>query len=313
MGVGIVARKHLDIRMSAGKGRRVRIVERPGLWMKQEALDDLVGALRLIASRTLQHGDLTYGIFSGDRSRLERTIITLVTDKRTGAPIAFNALPVMDLELEGRPIELLHLGLVMVDPGERGKGLSWVLYGLTCFLLFFRNQMRPLWVSNVTQVPAIVGMVAETFGDVFPTPGGNRRSFRHLLLARQIMASNRYVFGVGGEAGFDEERFVISNAYTGGSDGLKKTFDEAAKHRNAIYNDFCARELDYERGDDVLQIGRLDLGAARKYLTDMVPKQAWAVLAVAVAAAVVQRLALPVVHWFDDEREWGRLRARRVR
>lgn len=290
----------------------MRIVEAPGLWMQEADVTRLRTQLRTIASRTLaENDDLTYGVFSNDPERLKATLITLVTDSRTGAPIAFNALPVIDLELDGRPLRLIHLGLVMVDPEQRSKGLSWVLYGLTCFLLFIRNQGRPLWISNVTQVPAIVGMVSETFSDVYPNPAtGNPRKFRHLVLARQILRSHRHVFGVGPEAEFDEALFVIRNAYTGGSDKLKKTFEGAQKHRTSVYNDFCGGALDYARGDDVLQIGRLDLAAAQRYLVDVVPKHAWALVAVAGLMTLVQRLILPLIQWLDSSREWGRLRPR---
>ena len=87
----------------------------------------------------------------------------------------------MDVTLHGRDAEVVHLGLVMVDPSLRSSGLSWVLYGLTCLVLFVRRQLRPLWLSNVTQVPAIVGMVSETFSDVFPAPDPQAHcSFEHL-------------------------------------------------------------------------------------------------------------------------------------
>ncbi|MDB5586719.1 MAG: hypothetical protein JWP26_1689 [Devosia sp.] len=304
-------RHYLDLSLPVGQSRRMRIIERPGLWMKPEALAALVGKLRQIASRTLADKDLEYGIFSGDKSRLESTFITLVTDSKSGAPIAFNALPVIPLELDGRPVDLLHLGLVMVDPDQRSKGLSWVLYGLTCFLLFIRNQGRPIWISNVTQVPAVVGMVTETFSEVYPDPaGGGPRKFRHLVLARQILRAHRYVFGVGPEAEFDEQQFIIRNAYTGGSDNLKKSFDVAQKHRKDLFKTFCQRHLDYNRGDDVIQIGKLDLPAARRYLTDMVPKGALGLVAVASIMALVQRAILPVIQWLDATREFGRLRAR---
>ena len=59
------------------------------------------------------------------------------------------------------------------------------------------------------------------------------------------MRRHRRVFGVGEDAGFDEARFVITNAYTGGSDNLKKSFDVAPKHRDEAYNDFCREQLDY--------------------------------------------------------------------
>jgi hypothetical protein len=119
------------------------------------------------------------------------------------------------------------------------------------------------------------------------------------------------VFGVGDEAGFDETRFVISNAYTGGSDSLKKSFTAAPKHRDDVYNAFCARELDYARGDDVLQIGRIDLAGARRYVMREVPSGSLPALLAASAVLALQRLVLPLLHWLDDSRQFGILRPRR--
>lgn len=135
----------------SGAAMTVRIVERPGLWMSQAELDALCADLRVVASKTLAAGSLTCGVFSGERSRLEATIITLVRCA-DGTHVAFNALSVMEVAIVPNPAEVLHLGLVMVAPDERSKSLSWVLYGL----IFFRRQFRPVWISNVKQVPAVV-------------------------------------------------------------------------------------------------------------------------------------------------------------
>ena len=305
-----LGRRHLDVTLRSGRELTVRILERPGRWMAAEALDALVADLRTVAGRTLAAGELDYGVFSGDRSRLEEVVITLVR-RRDGRPVAFNALALMAVETEPQPTEVLHLGLVMVDPDERSKSLSWVLYGLTCFLIFFRNQMRPLWISNVTQVPAVVGMVAEMFSDVWPDPrpaSGSRRTLEHLILARRILAGHRHVFGVGPEAGFDEDRFVITDAYTGGSDSLKKPFEAAARHRDPVHNDFCARELDYARGDDLIQLGRMDLAAIGRYLSREVPRGALGAVLLAGGMVALRRLVLPVVHWADAGRAFGILR-----
>lgn len=302
----------LDLTLATGRQFETRIVERPGTWMSQDELAKLSGDLVTVASKTITRGALTYGVFSGDPERLKSTIITLVRHKETGRPVAFNALALMDITTMAEPMEVLHLGLVMVDPDQQSKGLSWVLYGLTCILMLFRNQMRPLWVSNVTQVPAVVGMVSETFSRVFPTPRRlKKRSLQHLLLARSIMAEHRHVFGVGADAGFDEDRFVITNAYTGGSDDLKKTFDEASHHRDQIYNDFCRDMLDYDRGDDILQLGRIDLATAAGYLKSSVPRASLASVGVTLVAVMLQRLVLPAIHWFDSSRHFGTLRPRK--
>ena len=301
----------IDLTIRTHAGLITRIVETPGVSLGEAELADLVSQLRVVAARTLPEENLTYGIFSGDRERLARAIVTLISEEASGRPIAFNALSVMEVELDGEPAEVTHLGLVMVDPNERGRGLSWVLYGLTALVFFVRDGMRPKWISNVTQVPSVVGMVSQTFSDVFPSPHPDaRQSFAHLQLARGIMARHRAVFGVGEEAGFDEARFVITNAYTGGSDALKKTFDAAPKHRDEQYNTFCARELDYARGDDVLQLGRIDLAGARRYLLSEVPPGSLPALLATGTALTLQRLVLPAVHWMDDSRPFGILRPR---
>ena len=307
-----MSQPYLDLTLRSGPDLSVRIVERPGLWMEQGALTALTADLRTIAGKTLAAGSLTYGVFSGDAARLRETIITLVS-RSDGTPVAFNALAVMQVATQPRPTEVLHLGLVMVDPDERSKNLSWVLYGLTCFLIFFRKQFRPLWISNVTQVPAVVGMVATMFSDVWPQPDASRRTLTHQLLARRIMENHRAVFGVGPEAGFDEARFVITNAYTGGSDDLKKSFAVAAKHRDARFNDFCADMLNYDRGDDLIQLGRMDLFAIRTYLSREVPKSAVLGLILTGGMVALRRLILPLVYWADSGKDWSILRPARGR
>lgn len=299
----------LQLDFAVGNGLRAKIVERPARWMEREALQALVAQLREVAAATVSTGELEYGVLTGSEERLSNTIITLVYDAKSRQPIAFNALAIMPVTLRGQPMEVLHLGLVMVDPAARSKGLSWVLYGLTCALLSARNQFRDLWISNVTQVPAVIGMVSDTFTDVFPRPGDDaRRSFAHLMLARQIMAHHRSAFGVGGEAEFDEDRFVIKNAYTGGSDNLKKSFAEATKHRQAIYNEMCEAGLDYGRGDDFLQIGRVELSTLTRYLSKDVPRGSLAIVLPQLLFSFAQSVFLPALYWFSANRPWGILR-----
>jgi hypothetical protein len=303
------AMRLLDTTMGAGPGLYSRIVERPGVGLTRGDLEALIADVRAIAHSVLGDRDLAYGIFSGDPETLSRTVLTVVYEKQTRRPVAFNALAILNTDLGGRPVEVLHLGLVMVRPDVRGSGLSATLYGLTCVLLFVRRQCRPVWVSSVTQVPAVVGMVAETFSDVWPGRPAVRRSFQHERLARQIMGRWRHAFGVGEEAGFDAERFVITDAYTGGSDELKKTFEVAAKHREAVYNDLCADELDYERGDDLLQIGQIDMRAAGRYLARVAPPDTAPGLVGGFALLMIQAALLPLVHWLDHKQPWGSLRA----
>jgi hypothetical protein len=159
--------------------------------------------------------------------------------------------------------------------------------------------MRPVWISNVTQVPAVLGLVDTGFANVYPSLRHNTvPTFAHLTIARQIMRHHRDAFGVGPEATFDAERFVVANSYTGGSDNLKKSFDEAAQHRVEAYNALCRAQLDYERGDDFLQLGQYDLGVARRFLLRRVPRHSLPALLLIVAFLILGSVFLPVYHWF---------------
>lgn len=300
----------LSLSFKASREYRVWIVERPGTSLSAPALAQLKQDCAAVVRACLGGQTLDYGLFAEDGAAWDRSVITLVTRIADDTPVAFNAMPQLGVIRGGAREAVLHLGLVMVDPAERSGGLSWILYGLTCFALFLRQGMRPLWISSVTQVPAVVGMVAETFSNVFPGQASTPQSFTHRHLAHQIMHRHRLAFGVGEDAGYDADGQVITNAYTGGSDNLKKTFAVAAKHRHADYNAYCERELDYARGDDVLQIGALDLAAGGRFLARSVPRSALPQLAVQAAVVLAGAVLAPLIQWIDPARPYNRLRPR---
>jgi hypothetical protein len=303
-----LARRYLNETVSTRGGARLRILERPGRWMTPTDLSRVIADVRTVVAAAVPAGELDYGAASGDANRLDASILTIAYAP-DGRPVAFNALSILECELRGHEVDVLHLGLVAIDPSFRASGLSGALYGLTAFLLFARRQMRPLWISNVTQVPAVFGMVAEAFDNVYPTADATaRQRYDHLHLARQIMARYRSVFGVGSDAVYDERRGVIENSYTGGSDNLKKRFDEAAKHRIEAYNAACARGLDYDRGDDFLQIGQVTLRAARSYFTRSSSIISPGALAVQFSLRILESLVAPVLQWFDPSQQMGDLR-----
>lgn len=287
----------------------VRVMERPGEWLSEAELTQVVDDLRSIVKSSIPKESLNYGVLTGEKTALCRAVITLIYDRKTREPLAFNALSYMPCILRGKPVEVLHLGLVVVSPKRREGGFSWILYGLTSIMLFLRSRFRPIWISNVTQVPAIIGKVTESFSEVFPTPASSRKSsIDHVMLARQIMSQHRQVFGVGPDADFDENHFVIANAYTGGSDHLKKKFTEAQPHRKSIYNDFCQKHLNYDRGDDFLQLGKLDLNVTKGYITRSVPKESLLSVGAGLFVLMVQGLLLPLIHWFQANKHQGEIR-----
>lgn len=226
-------------------------------------LDDLVRDLRAVAAAAVPQGSLDYGVLCGGRDHLERTFLVVAYRNSTNEAVAFNAMVRLSAQAAGRTIEVLHVGLALVDPDCRKQGLSWLCCGLASGVALVRNLFRPLWSSNVTQVPAAFGMFSKRLANVFPGRPDASATPVHRDIARALMADHS-AFGVGEDAVFDEERFVIRNAYTGGSDHLKKSFESTAKHRDAQYNERCMAELDYARGDDFLQVGQLTVSAVAR-------------------------------------------------
>lgn len=309
---GAALRPYISLEFAAGGGGlRARVLERPGLWLEAEEQDRLVAGMRRVVE-SLGIGDLPYGLLSGDRQLMERAILTVIEERSTGRPVAFNAMLALDCTLRGVRVDVIHLGLTAVDPEFRQRGISWILTGFTTFLLFVKNGLQPYWISNVSQVPSVIGMVCDATSHCFPSPEpGARRSFDHAVLGREIMRRHRRAFGVGDDAVFDSERFVILNSYTGGSDHLKKRWEDAPRHRDERYNELCRRELDYQRGDDFLQLGQVDLFTLWRYLSHSLPGEAWALALSRAVFVVADGLIVPVLQWLTPDLAMGDLRARK--
>jgi hypothetical protein len=286
-------------RLRVGRDLDVAVYDRPGRALDGPALERLVGDMRAVAAAGQPGKPVPlYGALTGERAELAERVVTMVRARGTGEPIAFSALRYLDVRLAGTRERVVHLGLAYVSAAHRGRGLSQLLYGLANFLLFFRSGMRRFWISNVTQVPAVFGLVGEHYDAAFPSADPRaRQTFGHLLRARAIMRDHRQVFGVGEDAGFDETRQIITNAYTGGSDELKKTWDEAPKHRDPAVNAACRASLDYGRGDDFLQLGVWNLRSTLRFLRGKAPRAAAGRLIFHAALLVVAAALVPIVRW----------------
>jgi hypothetical protein len=56
-------------------------------------------------------------------------------------------------------------------------------------------------------------MVSDSLSDVFPNPYQSEHpSAEHLLIGWELLEKHRHIFGVGKEAEFDSNKFIIKNA-----------------------------------------------------------------------------------------------------
>lgn len=260
-----------------GKKIIFKVWEKPGLWMNNDDLALIINDLQKIVSKA-QPSDkpITYGVLQGDIEDLKRRVLTIVYDKNTGEAIGFSAQIFFDTEVNFRSKDCLHLGLACVSSHYKGKSLLGYLYFLPNILMLFKRKLKPIWISNVSQVPAVIGVVAEYYDEVFPNPiYFTEQTSIHQQIATQLMQRNRSVFGTGQDAILHLRQQIITNSYTGGSDDLKKTYEACPKFRKDEVNVFCQQHLNYQRGDDFLQIGILSENLIFKFLEKKIEYGSW--------------------------------------
>jgi hypothetical protein len=275
---GVLASER-EVRVRLREDVEATIYDRPGLWMDDARLGRLQDDIARVASAAVP-GQLRYGVLLRERRPFENRLIVIGRrppaspgDGEGAEILGFNALPWLEVRLPRRTVTVMHMGLLIIHPRHQRQGLQGLLYCLGAFNAYHRAKQRPVWVSNVTEVPAVFGAVCDQFAG--PHPHYARRGAApppgYRELAAAIFAQHRQEFGVGPEARFDDQRFVITGSYTGGSEALKKERDKAPRYRVEACNDFCRAELDYARGDDFLQICQMDATVITNWLTRRIP------------------------------------------
>ena len=232
--------------------------------MPDEKLAQLRGRLSALARRSL--GEVPdYGIFLNERAPYRNRIVTVVYQAADDRPIAFSAMVRLRMVLrKGRsPRTVLHLGLVLVDPDYRGRKIMYWAYHRPLFRFYARRFFRSFWLTSTTMEPVILGSVADSFSRVFPhyRPDAAGPSAYHLAIARTFFRDHGQEIGLWEGASFDERHFVIRDSSLGACRSLMFRFEDAAKYRVEACNDYCRDILHYERGDEFLQVGRVDLKA----------------------------------------------------
>ncbi len=239
----------------------IDVVDQPGRWMSNEELTELQDELGQVAAAAMDD-TLSYGVFSRTRSAFRNRVIAIARDARTHEPCAFTAMVYLPLRRGSKTETIIHLGLTMIASAYRGKRLQTPLFQRLFFSPIVNQFRLGFVVTNIAASPAGIGAVSDYFLDTYPSYHGDQRptSFHHEVAA-QVLGRHRHEFGCSRAATFDEGSFVVqgsNQASGGGASAFIKT-DPVSRYRNATCNEFCARTLDFERGDELFQVGRADL------------------------------------------------------
>ncbi len=234
----------------------------PGKTYSNEGLSILTEQLRAVAAECFLEVPL-YQALSGKRKEMERAIICLARDKDYNV-IGFCSSLVLEVPTFG---DVFHTGLTCVSPKARGLRLTHKLTSkILINYLLNESPLSPVWVSNCACVISSLGNAALYFEDIFPSPFNKAHATKAQLgIAEYISKNYRGPIAINSDAVFNPETFVFEGSV---KDAVfeKDVRDARFHHRNPDITTFYKNYLDFSRGDEVLQIGKVSLLTFPKYL-----------------------------------------------
>ncbi|MDH4211480.1 MAG: hypothetical protein OEV79_08530 [candidate division WOR-3 bacterium] len=231
----------------------------PGRWLSDAELDILRQTIYSITMTKL--GVLPkYGVYSKSREPYKNRIISIAYDKITRTPIGFTAMVHIQLPTNTTREPVIHLGLVITTTNRLGRALLFFIYFWPLLYFLTIRKFKPFWITSVSMEPSIIGSVSDNFGSVFPHYLQNTTATAaQCEIAQRLFCEHGDEFGMGQHAHLDLQNFVVRGSCRGPSDALRVKYDNSAKYITLKCNKFCELTLDYERGDEILQVGHVSL------------------------------------------------------
>ncbi|MBL7665114.1 MAG: hypothetical protein JNM93_08275 [Bacteriovoracaceae bacterium] len=236
---------------------RYEFFDRPGRYWSDEEVKHYVSILRDVASECFDEIP-DYQCLTGKREELSRVVIMLAKNKDARV-VAFCSSLFIDQDI-------LHLGLTCVRPEARSGGLTHKLLSKLIIQYMLKNKIwSKLWVTNCACVISSLGNIALNFDQVYPSPFAKKPGQRHLEIAELISREYRVPIAIADTAEFDKEKFIFRGSVKG-TTFQKDPEDKRYHHREAFLTEFYKNSMDFENGDEVLQVANLSLFSFPKYI-----------------------------------------------
>jgi len=196
-----------------------------------------------------------YQCLSGRKEEFDRLIISVVRNE-SGKMLGFCSSYILDGGALGN---ILHLGLTCVSPEARGLKFTHTLTSkVVQHFLFKYSLFKSSWVTNVACVLSSLGNVSMYFDDVYPSPAVKAPCSEQMKVASLINLKYRNELYVPRKAKFNKDTFVFEESVLGNM-FQKEAFDKRYLHRNNELNDYFRNLMNFERGDEILQVGKVSL------------------------------------------------------
>ncbi|MFT3858830.1 MAG: hypothetical protein QM742_15490 [Aquabacterium sp.] len=235
------------------RGKRIEIFKGPSRWMTPLQIEALQARLRAIASARFGE-EPRYSYFT-DPDCFGNKLVVICSDSATHADHCFCAMSLLGRH-DGRPV--IHLGSVFSASENNGYLNYLYTFGLL-FLAWRYGILRKLHITSLTHAPKIFGIVADGFENVYPGVNPSQKPTQtHLALKDRLI--DEYI----------KKDFKLPEVTCGENfliPSLRRTHDgillfpdsaeTAPRYRNEAVNRRVLSLVDFQRGDDILQIGEL--------------------------------------------------------
>jgi hypothetical protein len=231
----------------------------PGTDWTDEQIASETGGLRSVAASCFNGIVPEYQCLLGTRECFVDKVITIARSTDDEEILGFTSAVVF--RVPGVPDPVFHTGLTCVAPKARKLGLVRALV-TTLLVQYLARSTRPwrtIWVTNLASVVSSLGTFASTFDEVYPSPQCcSTPPSTHALITRYFAANWQLLTTLHPDAKFDDEKFVFMGANKGNVFAKEKG---ANPHRSNIANAFFEPRLNFDRDDEMLQVGRISLGS----------------------------------------------------
>lgn len=244
-------------------GISYKYFQRPGFFWSDDRLTAHVKEYQNLALSCLDELP-EYQCLKISRKNFERLVILEARDTSTNEILGICSSLILDIPTKPNA---LHLGLTLVSPKARGLGLTHKLTSKLLINYMLRNSMfNSIWVTNVACVISSLGNVATHFENVYPSPHYHSNPSKdHLEIANMIDQNYREDIYISKNAEFDPATFLFKESVLG-TMWQKSASDKQYHHRKKELTEFYVNYLNFDRGDEVLQVGHFSLATFPKYL-----------------------------------------------
>lgn len=228
----------------------------PTKWMTGE---ELLSLHKMIQQINTEGPKLNYGILSPTAAFdfitdfYNRSIICVIYKNRHPVGFFYNYY----VDENFKPYPIIHSGLVVINKND---GLSLIAYSYMLFYQIMWLKKGVHFLTNISHIPSIVGYFSDGPSKVWPHYSKKSRAPRYYKEVFNKLI-NQYVYNFfpdSKDIKVDRRRFVLEGYAEKEEMSFEKDIRKLAPYKKMNVNYFCQYWLNYDRGDDLVQVGLLD-------------------------------------------------------